>query len=149
MASLELPASSLATLRDEVLAGLLDETCFSKTGRHFHQKLNTILKSIHNGTWTRPFSLEAKHHAAKAREEKQQHDETQTLKLSWSSLWNELGDVHRWMQTSSDALKGLHKARHQACLEKLSHTEKKLFELNATFDFTHIKQKNKERLYVQ
>lgn len=147
---LNLAPEVLQSLQEEVKAGLLDVTCFTKTARNFHRKLNAMITAIRNGTWTRPFSMDEKHYEANTRQEKQKTAHQHELTLFWNKLWNELGAVYQWIQASpSEDLKAKHKHRYQACLQELAATEQQLLALNSTIDFTTMKQKNKERLHVQ
>ncbi len=69
----------LPTLTEEILVGLVVPTCFPKCGVEFLRKLNTILKSVENGTWSAPVSMLLK-------EKTQEDTETKLKKEALNAL---------------------------------------------------------------
>lgn len=150
LSSMMLETETRRRLQEEVEAGLTDSRCFSKTGRDFHRKLKAFRTSLQNGTWTRPLCMDEKHHATKSQAKHQQQQDTHALMLSWSTLWNELGSVHQWLShSSSEHQRQEFRLLQQKHLLKLQEIESQLSAQNHTINFDAIKQKNKERLYVQ
>ncbi len=69
----------LPTLTEEILVGIVDPKCFAQCGVSFGLKINSILKSVNNGTWSAPISMLLK-------EKKQEDTETKVKNQALSAL---------------------------------------------------------------
>lgn len=93
---------------EEVTHVLLDPTAFSQAGQNFQKKLNTLLKMIRAGKWTKPAALILE------QQEQTRQQEIQ-LKNEWSSL---LGELRHWQGFLEQS-----KQRPDKNLQQFSETE--------------------------
>lgn len=93
---LELSDEAITILFKQLEAGLLDcEHCFTKSGRDFYFKLNAMLKSVKEGTWTPPANLQLQENKEKEIQAKQKQREVHTLWLELNNTVNHVLSLKR------------------------------------------------------